>query len=120
MQKPVEPVRSDFEKYINIGKGYVEPIKEALESGTLELANRKEIVPYTSTGTRDVLGMNTIACLDGISEMLGQVKTICDGYENPCNDADQEDYNEALDEYNRLLEAYNKWVANYENKQLGV
>ena len=115
MQKPTRPKREDFTKYKGLGEGYVKPLDEAITSGDGELGNRIEIVPYTSMGERDVLGLNTIECLESIRSMLTEAKGKYEGYEEICNTADQEEYDDAYTEYERKKREYDAWLSSQNN-----
>lgn len=106
MDKPIKPTKND--KYRKIGDGYVSPVDDAINLSTTELKDRIEIVPYTSTGERDVLGLNTIECLETIQGMLEEAQNSYLGYEDKCDSVDDKIYNDALDLYNRRMDEYNK------------
>ena len=102
MQKPVEPVRES--KYLNIGNGYASQVENAVSEPCAELGSRIQIVPYTSSGVRDVLGLNVVECLEKLKGYLTDLKP--KNYEAYCNTCDDEAYDEAMSAYRAALSAY--------------
>ncbi len=102
--KPIPPTKKT--KYRDIGAGYASTADGAINAATGELGSRIDIVPYTSTGERDVLGLNTIECLDGIKSLLTEAQGLYAGYEEICDAEDQKVYDAAYAAYKDDLRDY--------------
>ena len=111
MQKPVRPIKKH--EYLKIGEEYVTPIDtDIIEVANEELDRRIEIVPYTSMGERDTLGLNTIECLETLKKMLEEAQLNYKDYEEICDAIDEEEYQKEMREYREELNEYNKWLDN--------
>lgn len=88
-------------EYRNIGKGYVDLVDGKITSSKGELNSRIDIVPYTSYGERDVLGLNTIECLNALTNLLTEAQDCYSGYYQTCYQEDWKKYQDKLSEYNR-------------------
>ena len=108
LSKPVEPRREH--KYVGIGEGYLSQVSAGVQGLSSGLSSRSQIVPYTSSGVRDVLGENVLECLSNIQGMIEDAKQLAfgSGWRPICDGYDEELYQIAYREYLSALAAYNR------------